>query len=664
MSRFYQTAPGQFSDFMFKPPWELIQAVMAKEEKSYEDLLKETSLYGENINFKYINEEGEAKRAQEKQKYYKDKIDSFTQRLKDSTGGDWKKIQPEIRDFSRELNTDMTSGDIYKMGQSYNNLAQWEKDNEDLKKKKPLEYSILKKKQIENWANEGGSPKNILSLNPYINGPQEAMLEAAKNTKEIKDTLISKGYEYKYSGNTSERIQNVMMDVIQTFDNYELYSNQQSSVFGKEGYKSKPLITIMDKSGKQISYEDYKKLELEEGKKYLPKGKTEKDFTEDELREIGADNLKGQYTQTINPEHPLYPTFKQGIDQFANWGLDDVSMTEEAKYNLRINEYNAKKRIDAHYDNLNNPITNTDRTTYNDNNKHLDYTNKQKLEVTEKVSEKMFKDMNISYNKGTTKVKNINGVDVDAVTINGNKLTYIGADNKKYYVLTTSSDYIKRIAIINYLDETISTKINGLDEKKDKSKIEFWENFYNEHISELYAMDDNITKISWQPFFISQGITDPKAQKSIIDNTNKDLSSLQDVQLKDLRISISNSNGEYSFIKVLNKKGKSPSTFNDIMYNFEDYEHNFKNTSVKKSTNSNNKNDITADKAKKMLQGTKEKSKVDFSFVPNSLQPITYYDTDDENYHTEGWSVKILVNGVMLDAHIDAKDYNLYNINR
>ena len=111
MGRFYQTAKPEFIDnFIYQPPWELIQQNNVLEAQNYADQLKNVNILGTPIRF-WDKPDGE--KALEIQKEIDSKVNEFTENLKKDPNSE--KTQQAIREYSRELRDRYKAGDIYKI---------------------------------------------------------------------------------------------------------------------------------------------------------------------------------------------------------------------------------------------------------------------------------------------------------------------------------------------------------------------------------------------------------------------------------------------------------------------------------------------------------------------------------------------------------------------
>lgn len=160
MGRFYQTAKPEFiDDFIYQPPWELIQQNNILEAQNYADQLKNINILGTPIRF-WDKPDGE--KALEIQREIDSKVDEFTKALKSDPNSE--KTQQAIRDYSREMRERYQAGDIYKI--------QKQKDTYDkymayAEKLPPGEKEIFLR-QVDNYLkpNPDGTFKNALT-NPF-----------------------------------------------------------------------------------------------------------------------------------------------------------------------------------------------------------------------------------------------------------------------------------------------------------------------------------------------------------------------------------------------------------------------------------------------------------------------------------------------------------------
>ena len=72
MGRFFQTAPTQFvEDYIYQPPWELMDKVAAIKQAEYDSVAQKTDLLNNALlQIKHLNGETDVANVKEIQRYY------------------------------------------------------------------------------------------------------------------------------------------------------------------------------------------------------------------------------------------------------------------------------------------------------------------------------------------------------------------------------------------------------------------------------------------------------------------------------------------------------------------------------------------------------------------------------------------------------------------
>lgn len=161
MARFFQTAPTQFvEDFVYQPPWQLIQQATARKQQEYDNFIAQAKLF-DNLPIQHLQGKDDVYNTKEKQRYYSEKANQIANLIKQdptSVG----KYAPNMEALSKELQQDFTSGDISKIQSSYTAYQQWQKDNEQLKKDDPSRYTAANAYFLNEYAKDGGNSINKL----------------------------------------------------------------------------------------------------------------------------------------------------------------------------------------------------------------------------------------------------------------------------------------------------------------------------------------------------------------------------------------------------------------------------------------------------------------------------------------------------------------------
>lgn len=126
MGRFYETEKSRFvDDFIYKPNYNLMNAVLEKEQTGFNKVNADNADLLNQLKFKYI-EESNADRANAeaiRAKYAKD-VDVVTNQIRD-TSKDWRTARPQIDNLKKELAQDFATGDISKLQKSRDAYDKW-----------------------------------------------------------------------------------------------------------------------------------------------------------------------------------------------------------------------------------------------------------------------------------------------------------------------------------------------------------------------------------------------------------------------------------------------------------------------------------------------------------------------------------------------------------
>lgn len=159
MGRYFQPSGTQFIDnFIYQPPWQLMQNVLANKQQEYDSAVAATKLF-RDIKINHLNGEDENYNVAEKQRYYNDKADAIAKAMqKDKLNAG--SYNPNIEMLQKELVKDFTEGDISKIQGSYGAYQKWMEDNKKMKEESPYRYDAADKHYLSQWQNAGANSLN------------------------------------------------------------------------------------------------------------------------------------------------------------------------------------------------------------------------------------------------------------------------------------------------------------------------------------------------------------------------------------------------------------------------------------------------------------------------------------------------------------------------
>ena len=140
MGRFFQTAPTQFvEDYIYQPPWELMQQAAAKEQQIYDAAVASTKIF-DNLQIDHLQGEDDVYNVKEKQRYYAENAANIAKAIQNDPSKA-RQYMNNIEALSKELQKDMTTGDISKIQSSAQAYKKWQEDNKKRKEEHTSRYS-------------------------------------------------------------------------------------------------------------------------------------------------------------------------------------------------------------------------------------------------------------------------------------------------------------------------------------------------------------------------------------------------------------------------------------------------------------------------------------------------------------------------------------------
>ena len=156
MGRFFQTAPTQFvENYIYQPPWELMQQAAAQKQKIYDAAIASTKLF-DNIPIEHLQGEDDVYNVQEKQRYYAENAANIAKAIQNDPARAQQYLN-NIDSLQKELQKDMTSGDLSKIIGSAQAYKKWQEDNKKLKEDDASRYTAAERTYLGEYLNAGGN---------------------------------------------------------------------------------------------------------------------------------------------------------------------------------------------------------------------------------------------------------------------------------------------------------------------------------------------------------------------------------------------------------------------------------------------------------------------------------------------------------------------------
>ena len=156
MGRFFQTAPTQFVDnYIYQPPWELMQQAASQKQKIYDAAIASAKLF-DNIPIEHLQGEDDVYNVQEKQRYYAENAANIAKAIQNDPSKAQQYLN-NIDSLQKELQKDMTSGDLSKITGSVQAYKKWQEDNKKLKEDDASRYTAAERAYLGEYLNAGGN---------------------------------------------------------------------------------------------------------------------------------------------------------------------------------------------------------------------------------------------------------------------------------------------------------------------------------------------------------------------------------------------------------------------------------------------------------------------------------------------------------------------------
>ena len=243
MGRFFQTAPTQFvEDYIYQPPWELMQQAAAKEQQIYDAAVASTKIF-DNLQIDHLQGEDDVYNVKEKQRYYAENAANIAKAIQNDPSKA-RQYMNNIEALSKELQKDMTTGDISKIQSSAQAYKKWQEDNKKRKEEDASRYSAAENYYLGEYLKAGGN-----SLNRQFKGELitkdvdwQKLYDSIDKLKASEWTQQSAGasggyiYKNKQTGETvtADRINGYLMSRLLTPEN--MAALQQSQQYGLARY--------------------------------------------------------------------------------------------------------------------------------------------------------------------------------------------------------------------------------------------------------------------------------------------------------------------------------------------------------------------------------------------------------------------------------------------
>ena len=195
MSRFNKIEePEYVSDFLYQPPWELIEKVAQKKQEDFSATMKSMDMLEGSLSVGYIPDSLEKSRLETIQKYYQDKIDNFNTNLL-SNPNDYKKYLPDMIRLGKDINQDLKTGELSNIQGSYNAYQSWLQSEsvKNAQTDEPGYFERAKNTFLNDWRANPNRSQDALFTGQQLYSGKDFTSGLEKIIKELQPDLQKEG---------------------------------------------------------------------------------------------------------------------------------------------------------------------------------------------------------------------------------------------------------------------------------------------------------------------------------------------------------------------------------------------------------------------------------------------------------------------------------------
>lgn len=258
MARFFKTSRPEFvENFLYQPPWELAEKVLAKKEADIQSQLDTMELV-RNLPIDY--HEVDVENAKNIKDSFNTRIDDLTSEMQKDLLNPSNKMN--LKNLAREINTRYEFGDISKIQKNANAFKDWDAN---LQKLNPNDREVYKKAMLDSYRQSSpqGALSSIFTPDEMYNSRNLLNEFAEYSSKNIKDDAISRAFDKvngqwvvstkaMESGITRDKIQNAFKGWVNSQSDLPGYMKNKEKYFGESYFDDKGQLAF-DKEGTTIN---------------------------------------------------------------------------------------------------------------------------------------------------------------------------------------------------------------------------------------------------------------------------------------------------------------------------------------------------------------------------------------------------------------------------
>lgn len=280
MGRFYSTAdPTYVDDFIYQPPWEMMDKVLAKKQQGYDNAIQSTAIVEDMLDIKHLDYDSDA--SKEIAAGYQAQIDDLTRSLEENPD-QYSKIMPKIMKLAKDISRDRKEGNISYIEGRAAGFQKLQEDNAALKADEPETYAQYlnhyynetKEKTAEDFTTKHSGAIGVAKPNFNSADIQALMKQTKESARDQQNGFYLIGETWLSEAEIQENVLNMVMSdpkaqqylrQMSTLKAPGYYNEETGSALNMYGYYNAQGEEISTEEAKQLQ-EEYGKLSLEEKK--------------------------------------------------------------------------------------------------------------------------------------------------------------------------------------------------------------------------------------------------------------------------------------------------------------------------------------------------------------------------------------------------------------
>jgi hypothetical protein len=240
MSRFYNTSKGGYTDFMFKPNYEMMEKVLDKKNQDVDNILGGSEILTDAYNkVNHLNIESDVNIINERKKYYDEQTGKVTEAVMANVL-DANAYMPQLSKLKDEMTADLTTGVTAKVQGRYQAFQGMLEENKGLSETDPTTYNQMFSYYYNQVKEGAAADKNyVFSPQKFVGKPEifkEELTKMLKDMEAYESTEQAGMYLIDRKLVSKQRVREIAISRLMADPKYKGYLSQQLMIGEGQGF--------------------------------------------------------------------------------------------------------------------------------------------------------------------------------------------------------------------------------------------------------------------------------------------------------------------------------------------------------------------------------------------------------------------------------------------